>query len=65
MSKKSIWESTITVHFSIREDMNSVLLALARDKDIKVKSTILQKVLETHPDYIKKKEEMEKENYFF
>ena len=60
---KSIWECCITVHSSIKEKTNSVLLALAKEKGSQ-KSKIMQELIETHPDYEKKKIEMEKEGFF-
>ena len=60
---KSIWECCITVHSSIKEKTNSVLLALAKDKGGQ-KSKIMQELIESHPDYVKKVKEMEREGYF-
>lgn len=53
----------MTLHFSVKEKMNSVLLSIAKDKGCQ-KKRIVQELLETHPDYLKKKEEMEKEGFF-
>lgn len=63
MGKKSIWDCHITLHSSIKEKMNSVLLSLAREKECQ-KSRIIQELIETHPDYEKKLGEMEKEDFF-
>ncbi len=63
MGKKNIWDCCITVHSSIKEKTNTVLLALAKDKGSQ-KSKIMQELIETHPDYEKKKKEMEIEGYF-
>jgi len=60
---KSIWDCSITVHLSFKEDMNSVLLSLAKDKEIQ-KKKVVQDLLDTHPEYIKKKEEMKKAGFF-
>ncbi len=60
---KSIWECCITVHSSIKEKTNTVLLALAVYRGSK-KSKIMKELVETHPEYKKKKEEMEEEGYF-
>ena len=61
--KKSIWDCHITLHSSIKEKMNTILLSLARDKKCQ-KSRIMQQLIETHPDYIQKMEEMGKEGFF-
>lgn len=63
MSKKSIWECAITVHSSIKEKTNSVLLSLAREKGTQ-KSKIMQELIESHPEYKKKTKEMEEDGYF-
>lgn len=63
MSKKSIWDCHITFSSSIKEKMNSALLSLAREKGCQ-KSRVMQELIETHPDYRKKVEEMEKEGFF-
>ncbi len=60
---KSIWDCSITVHSSIKEKTNSVLLALAKDKG-SMKSKIMQELIETHPEYERKKIEMEREGFF-
>jgi len=60
---KSIWECHITIHYSIKEKMNSVLLNIAREEKT-AKSRVVQDLLETHPKYLKVKKEMEKEGYF-
>lgn len=53
----------MTLHLSIKEKTNTILLSIARDNDCQ-KSRIIQKLIETHPEYQKKVEEMEKEGYF-
>ena len=60
---KSIWDCHITLHSSIKEKTNSVLLSIAKDKKC-MKSRIMQDLIESHPEFQKKKEEMEKEGYF-
>jgi len=60
---KSIWDCHITLHSSIKEKTNSVLLSIARDKDLQ-KSRVMQELIESHPEFKKKREEMEKEGYF-
>ena len=63
MGRKNIWDCHITLHSSIKEKMNSVLLSLAREKECQ-KSRIMQELIETHPDYKKKRKEMEDEGFF-
>ena len=63
MANKSIWECCITVHSSIKEKTNSVLLALAKEKGGQ-KSKIMQELIESHPEYEKKKKEMEEDGFF-
>ena len=60
---KSIWECCITVHSSIKEKTNTVLLALAVEKGSK-KSKIMQELVETHPDYLRKYKEMKSGGFF-
>ena len=61
--RKRIWDCHITLHSSIKEKMNTVLLSLAREKKCQ-KSRIIQELIETHPEYKKKMEEMEKDDFF-
>ena len=63
MGIKNIWDCHITLHSSIKEKMNSVLLSLAREKECQ-KSRIIQELIKTHPDYKKKLEEMESDGFF-
>ena len=60
---KSIWDGHITLHSSIKERTNSVLLSLARDKNC-MKSRIIHELIESHPEFKKKRKDMEKEGYF-
>lgn len=59
----NIWDGSVTVHQSIKEDMNAVLLRIANMKK-KKKARMIEALIETHPDYIKVKKEMEEEGFF-
>jgi len=63
-STKSIWLKSITTHISLREDTNYTLLELSNDMDVSSKSKIVQALLDTHPDVIKKMAELREEGYF-
>ena len=63
MGTKNIWDCHITLHSSIKERMNSVLLSLAKEKGCQ-KSRVIQELLKTHPDYVKKDKDMEKDGFF-
>jgi len=60
---KSIWDCHLTVHWSIKERTNSVLLNMAKDKGV-AKAKIAQKLLESHPEYLKYEEEMNEKEFF-
>ena len=61
--KKSVWDSSVTVHFSMKEDMNLVLLTLADEKGIP-KARIVQELIAKDHVYLKRYEEMREEGYF-
>jgi hypothetical protein len=60
---KDIWSSYITLHISTREDMNTVLLEIAKEKNM-YKARVIASLIETHPDYKKKYKEMKAEGFF-
>ncbi len=63
-AKKSIWDCSITVHAAIKEETNAVLLSIMKEHGGMKKSKIIQSMLETHPDYIKRLKEMKDDGFF-
>jgi hypothetical protein len=63
MGRKNIWDCHMTLHFSIKEKTNSVILSIAKEKQCQ-KSRVIQKLLESHPEYKEKVKQMEDEGFF-
>lgn len=61
--KSNIWECKITAHFTLREDTNLVLVELAKDNGVS-KGKALEALLAGHPDFKRKREELEKQGFF-
>ena len=61
--RKSIWEQRITWHTTIRQDTNSVLIEIAKEKKMPLKR-VLETLIKESETFKKKFEEMKKEGYF-
>jgi len=60
---KSIWDYYLSMTISLKEKKNTILLRMAKEKNIP-KTKIVDMLLDSHPEYLKKEKEMEKEGYF-
>jgi len=59
----SIWDCYVTVHMTLREDIDYTPMELAKDSGV-YKSRIVQQLIITHPDFISKMDELRSEGFF-
>lgn len=59
---KSIWDNKITIHQTIREDTNFVMLEIAKDRGIP-KSQVVELLVTQSPDFKKKIAKMREEGF--
>lgn len=62
--KEDFWAGSITIHASIPEDMNAVLLKVAKRKGLKAKYHAIKHLIATHPEYKELYHEMEEDGFF-
>jgi len=65
MAHKSIWETSVTVHATLKEKTNTTLLEIAKEfKGRLSKAKIIEQLLNESPTFKNKMDELEKEDFF-
>lgn len=62
-TEKSIWSCSVTVHFAMSEEMNAVMLSLAKKRGVK-KSRIMQELIKDHHEYKRERKRMKEDGFF-